>query len=118
MSIITIYTLTGKRFVCTKTIFLLGLTVLLMGCKIRLRTLIALITLIMLVSITLPLIPFLGVRGIRFALLSIHFTLWRRWLMWQRGNRHKGMRQGCWRGWSDRWCILIIRIWGNIGMDR
>jgi len=82
-----------------KTLVLLGLTALLLGRGIRLRTLmgigwrtlVALITLGLQVPITIPVVPFLGVRLIGSTLLSIHLSLRRRWLLRWRGSRHGGL---------------------------
>ena len=103
MSIMDIYTATGTSFVHTNTIFLIGLSTLLLGCEIRLGslwcirwwTLATLISLRLLVPVTFPLVPFLGVRGIGHNLLSIHLTLWRRLLLWKRWSKHGGLGHWC-----------------------
>jgi len=66
MSIMTIDTIISIRFIHMKSLVLLGLTVVLLGCGVRWRTmmgirlctLVALITLLLLVPISLPLIIF------------------------------------------------------------
>jgi len=79
MFIMAIYAATCIRFVRMKTLVLLGLSTLLLGCGIRLVslrcirwwTLAILITFRLWVFFTFPLVPFLGFRGIGYTLLSI-----------------------------------------------
>ena len=71
MSIVSIYTATSTWFVHMNTLVFLGFFALLLGCGIKLGslmcigwwTLITLITLRLLVLVSFPLVPFLGVGG-------------------------------------------------------
>lgn len=106
--------------------FFLGFPALLLGCKIRLFTLIGirfmtfvpLVSLRWMIFVTFPLVPyFLTGRNVNI-MLSIKLAL-RRWLLlWQTWLRHGRLRCRCHWGWSTRWCIWIIRIRCNILVTR
>jgi len=89
-----------KRFVCTKGLVLVGLITMLLVCSARpvplgcveLITLATLVTMCLLVLVSFPLILFLGIERIICDLPSIHLTLRRQWLLWQRLIMHGRLR--------------------------